>query len=191
MVVVLLLGAALMAPGFIGLRAIYDDPSPIVSTLFTVLPVAYLVVSIAVIVDAVRRMQRGTTRTLVQAIVAVKAAGVVFLCLAAGFSVLVATTMFHLHPPTGILVTIGLVVLLTVLMVPTSLYGIAGVVRLRRLGAVGGGLAAVLALMHLVLVTDLVASIIVARMLHVAPSAPQPDPRQEWEAFQRLQQRPE
>lgn len=189
MVGVLLLAAGLLLASFLGVPGFVDQESPIVSTLFRVWPVAYLAVTVAVVVDAVRLVRRGDRRTLAQAVIAVKLAVVPFLACSAVVSTIASALMVASFGPFGVPIIIGLVVLTTVLMLPSSVYGIAAVARLRRDGTVDAGIAAILVLLHLVLVADVVASLVVARMLRTSRPAQAPDPNDEWAAYARLQQR--
>ncbi|SDH52223.1 hypothetical protein [Agrococcus jejuensis] len=151
--------------------------------------VLYLAISVAAIVDAVRTARRRDVARLATGMVAVKLSSILFFVLnflsAATFS---AILLFF--GPAALVSAAVLSTVTYVIMVPTSAYGVAALIRMRRDRVIGAGFFWTLLPLHFVFVVDIVASLVVAhriRRLRRTPM-PAPDPR-EWAAFAQLQQR--
>lgn len=191
MVAVLLLGAAMLGGGLLlaGLDVDVDALAAVTSAALWIWPVLYVAASVAVIVDAVQRARRRDVGTLARGMVAVKLALIPFFTL----NFVLATMLSLLSLMLGVLafVTAGVLAAGTyLLMLPTSAYGVAALIRMRRDRVVGAGFFWSMLVLHLVFVVDIVASLVVAhriRRLRATPLAA-PDPA-EWAAFARLQQR--
>lgn len=151
-------------------------------------PAAYLAASVAVVVDAVLRARRRDLRALAGSMVWVKAAAVPFFVL--NFVFMASASLFSIILGVFVVVVIALLVAVTyLLMLPTSAYGIAALVRMRRDRVVGAGYCWAMLLLHLVFVADVVASILVALRIRGLLAAP-PVANVELEAYARVQGMP-
>ncbi|MGY4721355.1 hypothetical protein [Naumannella huperziae] len=121
----------------------------------------YLIVAVLVIVHAITLARRGDLAALQPVIVPIKVFGIPFFVL--NFLIMFLISVAGLRFVIGVIYIPFLILGTYLVMLPTSAYGIAALVLMRRCGQIDRGFMIGHLLAHLLFVIDIVSAFIVAR----------------------------
>lgn len=160
----LLVGLALVVTVTMTIGQAEDPPrvDELVLPVFAAWTAGYLVIAVVTLVDARAMHRRDDLDGLRRATRVVKLMGIPFFVInfvLLGLAVFVGMFAHGI----GIVLAPVFVAWTYLLMLPTSIYGIACLVLMRRLGAASSGYVALNTVLHLVFVVDIVSTLIVAR----------------------------
>lgn len=169
-----------LAPVFgLSLIAAVAASTPYLAVIAGVWGLLYLIATIMVIVEAVMMFRRGDADALGSSARLVKYCGIPFfttnfavLATATG-AVLLISSMFAAGAITGALAALAVPILVVgtyLAMLPTSVYGIAGAVLLRRQGRASTAFAVVNVILHLIFVVDIFSTLVVASRAKPGPA---------------------